>query len=57
MKIDFTQASTQRGAIWLVFGTIGLIGWWFGKDLSQLAIFAGAVTAGLHGVTINDSNK
>ena len=58
MKINFdiSQPSTQRGIIWLVFGIAGIIFAWFGKDSSALLpIFTAMITAGAHGVAVDDN--
>jgi hypothetical protein len=51
--IDWSQNSTKRGAIWLVFGVIGIVGWVFGKDVTALMPLGAAVAGGM-GVAIKD---
>jgi hypothetical protein len=51
--IDWSQNSTKRGAVWLAFGLIGIIGWFLGKDASALVPLAAAIVGGM-GVGIKD---
>ena len=55
MKFEIVplQASTIRGAVWVVFGVIGIIGYWMGKDPMPLMAMAGIVAGGL-GVAVKD---
>lgn len=53
MKIDWTQSSTQRGAIWVIVAIIGTVGWWMGKDISQVLLLGAGIAGGL-GVATND---
>ena len=55
IKINLSQASTQRGIIWLLFGAAGIVFAWTEKDTTQLlAVFAAMATAGIHGVVVDD---
>ena len=55
IKIDFSQPSTQRGVIWLLFGIAGIAFAWVGKDAGQLIpIFTAMMAAGAHGVVVDD---
>jgi len=51
--VDFTQASTIRGLVWLAFAVVGSVGWLMDKDLSVLSVFAAAVAGGI-GVVVKD---
>ena len=51
--IDWNEASTKRGAVWLVTAVIGLVMIWFGKDPTPLLLLASGVAGGL-GVVMND---
>ena len=51
--VDWSQNSTKRGAVWLIFGVCGLIGWFMGKDTTQLMTI-GATVAGGMGLAIKD---
>ncbi len=51
--IDFTQASTLRGAIWALGGIIGTIAAFTGHDAMQVMTVTAAVAGGL-GVAIKD---
>lgn len=53
MSIDWSQASTKRGIIWLVAALVGFPMVWMGKDPSQLIILASGIAGGL-GVLIKD---
>lgn len=53
LGIDWQQNSTKRGAVWVVFAVVGMIGWWTGKDIAPLMVLAGAVAGGL-GVALKD---
>ena len=55
IKIDLSQASTQRGIIWLLFCAAGIVFAWTEKDTTQLlAVFAAMTAAGVHGVIVDD---
>jgi len=51
--IDWQQNSTIRGAVWVVVAFIGTVGWWLGKDVSQLLLLGAGVAGGL-GVALKD---
>lgn len=51
--IDFKQASTKRGMIWIVTAILGYIGWWSGKDITPIILIGTTVAGGL-GVAIDD---
>jgi hypothetical protein len=53
MSIDWTQASTQRGLIWVLTAVIGLVLIALGKDPSQLLVLASGIAGGL-GVLVKD---
>ena len=52
-KIDFTQASTIRGAVWCIAAIIGVIFSLLGRDPSQVIVLASGIAGGL-GVAIKD---
>ena len=47
IQIDPKQPSSKRGLVWLVLGVVGIIGWWFEKDLEPLVYLASAVAGGM----------
>lgn len=51
--IDWSQASTKRGAMWVIVGLIGTVGWWFGKDVTGI-ILLGSTISGAMGFAIKD---
>jgi hypothetical protein len=53
MKIDWTQSSTKRGAVWIVTFILGLIMSAMGKDVTQLLLLGAGVAGGL-GVAAKD---
>jgi len=53
LGVDFSQASTLRGLIWLITAAVGAVMAYHGQDVSQLLLLAGAVAGGL-GVTLKD---
>jgi len=53
INIDWSQNSTKRGAVWVVFSIFAVVGWWMGKDIAPLMMIAGAVAGGL-GVALKD---
>jgi hypothetical protein len=58
INVDWTQPSTQRGIIWAIFGLVGLVFSWFGKDTSSLLpIFTAMLAAGAHGVAVDDDKQ
>ena len=58
INIDFSQPSTQRGIIWMLFGVAGIVFAWLEKDTTQLlAVFAAMVAAGGHGIVVDDNAR
>jgi hypothetical protein len=53
MKIEWSQASTKRGIIWVVTAIIGTVLILLGKPVDQLLLLAGGVAGGL-GVVLKD---
>lgn len=53
MKIDWSQASTKRGAVLLVFGITAATFIWFGKD-GQAVMAVAQIVAGAIGVAVSD---
>lgn len=53
MKIDWSEASTKRGLIWVVTAIIGSVLIFLGKPVDQLLLLAGGVAGGL-GVMLKD---
>lgn len=53
MNIDWKQNSTKRGIVWVLVAIIGTIGWWLGKDVTQLILLGSGVAGGL-GIALND---
>ncbi len=53
MTIDWTQASTQRGLIWVITAAIGLVLIALDKDPTQLLVLASGIAGGL-GVLTKD---
>lgn len=53
MKIEWSQASTKRGIIWIVTAVIGAVFIFLGKSVDQLLLLAGGVAGGL-GVILKD---
>ena len=51
--INWNEASTKRGAVWLVTAVIGIPMVLMGKDPSPLLLLASGVAGGL-GVVMND---
>jgi len=51
--IDWSQNSTKRGAVWVIVSIVGLVGWWMGKDVTQLLMLGMGVAGGL-GVALKD---
>lgn len=52
-EVDFTQASTIRGLIWLAVAAMGSVMILAGKDISNLLLLGSAVAGGL-GVAVKD---
>lgn len=53
MKIDWSEASTKRGLIWLITAIVGTIFLFMGKPIDQLLLLATGVAGGL-GVILKD---
>ena len=53
MKIDWSEASTKRGRIWVITAVIGTVFIIMGKPIDQLLLLAGGVAGGL-GVMLKD---
>ena len=51
--IDWTQASTKRGLVWVVTAIVGGVMVYQGKSVDQLLILTAAVTGGL-GLIVKD---
>jgi hypothetical protein len=53
MKIDWSEASTKRGLIWLITAIVGAVFLFMGKPIDQLLLLATGVAGGL-GVMLKD---
>ena len=53
MKINWSEASTKRGIIWVVTACVGSVFVFMGKPVDQLLLLAGGVAGGL-GVILKD---
>jgi hypothetical protein len=53
MKIDWSEASTKRGLIWLITAIVGTVFLFMGKPIDQLLMLATGVAGGL-GVILKD---
>lgn len=53
MKIDWSEASTKRGLIWLITAIVGTIFLFMGKPIDQLLLLSTGVAGGL-GVILKD---
>lgn len=53
MKIEWSEASTKRGIIWVVTAVVGTVFVFLGKPVDQLLLLAGGVAGGL-GVILKD---
>ena len=53
MKINWNEASTKRGSIWVATAVIGSVFVFLGKPVDQLLLLAGAVAGGL-GLALED---
>jgi|TARA_R110000822_G_scaffold292582_1_gene414574 drug/metabolite transporter (DMT)-like permease len=53
MKIEWSEASTKRGIIWVVTAVVGAVFIFLGKPIDQLLLLAGGVAGGL-GVILKD---
>lgn len=53
MRIDWSEASTKRGLIWLITAIVGTVFLFMGKPIDQLLMLATGVAGGL-GVILKD---
>jgi drug/metabolite transporter (DMT)-like permease len=53
MNIQWQEASTKRGLIWVVTAVVGAVFVFLGKPVDQLLLLAGGVAGGL-GVILKD---
>ena len=53
MKINWSEASTKRGIIWVATAVVGIVFVFMGKPVDQLLLLAGGVAGGL-GVILKD---
>lgn len=53
MKINWSEASTKRGLVWVITALVGSIFIFLGKPIDQLLLLAGAVAGGL-GLVLKD---
>jgi hypothetical protein len=53
VKIEWSEASTKRGIIWVVTAVVGTVFVFLGKPVDQLLLLAGGVAGGL-GVILKD---
>ena len=53
MKIDWSEASTKRGLIWVITAIVGAVFLFMGKPIDQLLLLATGVAGGL-GVMLKD---
>ena len=53
MKIEWSEASTKRGIIWVATAIVGSVFVFLGKPVDQLLLLAGGVAGGL-GVILKD---
>jgi hypothetical protein len=53
MKIEWSEASTKRGVIWVITAVVGTVLLLQGKPVDQLLLLAGGVAGGL-GVILKD---
>jgi hypothetical protein len=53
MKIEWSEASTKRGLVWVSTAVIGTVLIFLGKPVDQLLLLAGGVAGGL-GVILKD---
>ena len=51
--IDWTQASTKRGLVWVITDVVGAVMVFQGKSVAQLLLLAAGVTGGL-GLAVKD---
>jgi hypothetical protein len=53
MKIEWSQASTKRGIIWVVTAIVGAVFIYLDKPVDQLLLLSGGIAGGL-GVVLKD---
>jgi len=53
MKINWSEASTKRGLIWVITAIVGAVFLFMGKPIDQLLLLATGVAGGL-GVILKD---
>ena len=53
MNIIWSEASTKRGAVWVITAIVGSVFVFMGKPVDQLLLLAGAVAGGL-GLVLKD---
>lgn len=53
MKIEWSEASTKRGIIWIAAALVGVVFIFLGKPVDQLLLLAGGVAGGF-GVILKD---
>ena len=53
MKIEWSEASTKRGLIWVITAIVGAVFLFIGKPIDQLLLLATGVAGGL-GVILKD---
>jgi hypothetical protein len=53
MKIDWSEASTKRGLIWVITAIVGSVFLFIGKPIDELLLLATGVAGGL-GVMLKD---
>ena len=53
MKIDWSEASTKRGLIWVITAIVGAVFLFIGKPIDELLLLATGVAGGL-GVVLRD---
>jgi hypothetical protein len=53
MKIDWSEASTKRGLIWVITAIVGAVFLFIGKPIDELLLLATGVAGGL-GVMLKD---
>ena len=53
MKIEWSEASTKRGVIWVITAIVGAVFLFMGKPIDQLLLLATGVAGGL-GVILKD---
>ena len=53
MKIDWSEASTKRGLIWVITAIVGSVFVFLGKPVDQLLLLASGVAGGL-GLLLKD---